>query len=138
MDRLNDQDLEFVRSWFERPGMGWFPIRGLDRKAWDPEFEDDLIALKARTPRSAISVVYTDCVPPVSSLHRGEGESKSEAEESLPNFTNICSGPRVRRARRGNLQLPRANVDTSRRHGRHSCCVTPSAPIDRGALHPRE
>ncbi|KAK4159527.1 hypothetical protein QBC43DRAFT_373766 [Cladorrhinum sp. PSN259] len=48
LDEPNKQDLEFLRSWFERPRMGGFPIRGLDRRAWDPEHEKDLVSFKPR------------------------------------------------------------------------------------------
>lgn len=72
MDRPNNQDLAFLRSWFERPGMGWFPIRGLDRKAWDAEFEDDLLALKARVAPDTLSRWFMRIVFPL--YHRYVGE----------------------------------------------------------------
>lgn len=42
-------DLAFLRQWFIRPQMGDYPLLGLDRKAYDPEYEHDLVALKARS-----------------------------------------------------------------------------------------
>ena len=82
MDRPNNQDLAFLRSWFERPSMGWFPIRGLDRKAWDEEFEDDLIGLKPRVPADALSRWFTRIVFPL--YHRYVGERLKVS----------CPGPR--------------------------------------------
>jgi hypothetical protein len=48
MEAVVDHDLQFLRSWFERPKMGSFPLLGLDRKSWDPENEKDLVALAPR------------------------------------------------------------------------------------------
>lgn len=41
-------DLEFFRSWFERPKMGNFPLYGRDQDAWSPENDYDLLALQRR------------------------------------------------------------------------------------------
>ncbi|KAI3395173.1 hypothetical protein diail_1725, partial [Diaporthe ilicicola] len=46
LDGPASPDLKFLRAWFERPDMGFFPIWGLDKKCW--EDEDDLIAIKPR------------------------------------------------------------------------------------------
>jgi uncharacterized protein DUF6594 len=41
-------DTEFLRSWFERPKMGSFPLLGLDRTSWNLGNEPDLVTT---TPR---------------------------------------------------------------------------------------
>jgi hypothetical protein len=48
-------DLGGLRSWFERPGMGHFPLLGIDRGSWDKEFENDLAALVPRERQDAFS-----------------------------------------------------------------------------------
>ncbi|KAI0380112.1 hypothetical protein F5Y04DRAFT_282241 [Hypomontagnella monticulosa] len=65
LDGPNPIDLEFLRSWFERPSMGWFPIRGLDFKAWEQRPEDDLIAVKPRIPPDPLSKWITNYVFPL-------------------------------------------------------------------------
>jgi hypothetical protein len=52
--------------------MGWFPIRGLDRKAWDTDFEDDLVALKPRIGPDTLSRWFMRIVFPL--YHRYVGE----------------------------------------------------------------
>lgn len=72
LDSPNEQDLDFLRSWFERPGMGRFPIRGLDRRAWDVDFEHDLVAFKPRVPPDTLSRWFTRIIFPL--YHRYIGE----------------------------------------------------------------
>ncbi|KAI2618784.1 hypothetical protein GGR54DRAFT_142558 [Hypoxylon sp. NC1633] len=55
LDGPNSNDLEFLRSWLERPSMGFFPIRGLDFKAWEQRLENDLVAIKPRVPPDPLS-----------------------------------------------------------------------------------
>ncbi|KAL9073145.1 MAG: hypothetical protein Q9157_004858 [Trypethelium eluteriae] len=57
-------DIKFLRSWFERPRMGSFPLHGLDRSSWDPQYESDLIALKARSAPDRFTRWFTDSVIP--------------------------------------------------------------------------
>ncbi|KAH8676041.1 hypothetical protein BX600DRAFT_535515 [Xylariales sp. PMI_506] len=57
-------DLEFLRSWLERPAMGSFPLHGPDRKAWEIQYEQDLIALRARVTPDAMSRWFTEWVVP--------------------------------------------------------------------------
>jgi len=52
--------------------MGWFPIRGLDRKAWDTDVEDDLVALKPRVGPDALSRWFMRIVFPLYHRHIGE------------------------------------------------------------------
>ncbi|KAI0120325.1 hypothetical protein F4776DRAFT_249379 [Hypoxylon sp. NC0597] len=61
----NLNDLEFLRSWFERPSMGCFPIRGLDYKAWEQRLENDLIAIKPRVPPDPFSKWITNTIFPL-------------------------------------------------------------------------
>ncbi|KAF2195699.1 hypothetical protein K469DRAFT_649806 [Zopfia rhizophila CBS 207.26] len=57
-------DLEFLRSWFQRPTMGSFPLLGLDRAAWDAENEGDLVALNARQAPDLFTRWFADKVIP--------------------------------------------------------------------------
>ncbi|KAI1448152.1 hypothetical protein F5Y02DRAFT_377510 [Annulohypoxylon stygium] len=65
LDEPNPTDLEFLRSWFERPSMGCFPIRGLDYKAWEQTFENDLVAIKPRVLPDPFSKWITDTLIPL-------------------------------------------------------------------------
>jgi hypothetical protein len=60
----NAYDLGFLRSWFERPSMGSFPLYGLDRKSWDPTYEWDLAALCSRKAPDPFSQWVSDRVIP--------------------------------------------------------------------------
>jgi hypothetical protein len=57
-------DLEFLRSWFRRPGMGSFPLLGLDRDAWDTKTEGDLVAIKPRQAPDVFSKWFTEYLVP--------------------------------------------------------------------------
>jgi hypothetical protein len=46
--RPRSYDLKFLRSWFERPKMGDFPLRGPDQDAWSPDKTYDLLAIQRR------------------------------------------------------------------------------------------
>lgn len=46
LDKPASTDVRFLKDWFERRDMGFFPIWGLDKQSW--EDEDDLIAIKPR------------------------------------------------------------------------------------------
>ncbi|CZR67079.1 uncharacterized protein PAC_16978 [Phialocephala subalpina] len=56
----NSYDLAFFRDWLERPKMGNFPLRGLDRNAWDTEYTDDLLAIKRREHADPVSRWFID------------------------------------------------------------------------------
>ncbi|KAK8043321.1 hypothetical protein PG993_005751 [Apiospora rasikravindrae] len=43
------QDIIFLREWWRRPGMGYFPLVGADRNSYSEERERDLVAVKARS-----------------------------------------------------------------------------------------
>ncbi|KAK7962942.1 uncharacterized protein PG986_003767 [Apiospora aurea] len=43
------QDISFLREWWRRPGMGYFPLVGADRNSYSEERERDLVAVKARS-----------------------------------------------------------------------------------------
>ncbi|KAI1409167.1 hypothetical protein F5Y13DRAFT_170938 [Hypoxylon sp. FL1857] len=65
LDGPNSLDLEFLRSWFERPSMGCFPIRGLDYNAWEQRLENDLVAIKPRVPPDPLSRWITNTIFPL-------------------------------------------------------------------------
>ncbi|KAF2099869.1 hypothetical protein NA57DRAFT_75374 [Rhizodiscina lignyota] len=64
LGRPTHHDLQFLRSWFERPSMGSFPLLGLDKKAWEAEHESDLVALNARKASDRLTRWFTDTVIP--------------------------------------------------------------------------
>ncbi|KAI1859736.1 hypothetical protein JX265_010185 [Neoarthrinium moseri] len=66
-------DLDFLRDWFERPGMGSFPLLGLDRKSWESQYENDLVGLVVRTAPDAFSAWFAERLVPA--LHHLIGES---------------------------------------------------------------
>ncbi|KAK0662121.1 hypothetical protein QBC41DRAFT_235370 [Cercophora samala] len=74
----NQQDLDFLRLWFQRPGMGNFPIRGLDRGAWNTEFEHDLVALQPRLTPDPISSFFARHIFPL--FHRLYGQRFKDPE----------------------------------------------------------
>jgi hypothetical protein len=49
MPQPSKYDLENLRSWLRCPGMGDFPLNGLDRGSWNPEHEKDLVTVKRRS-----------------------------------------------------------------------------------------
>jgi hypothetical protein len=65
LESPNKHDLTFLRSWFERPSMGGFPLRGLDRDAWHPADETDLVAIKPRRSLDRLSRWFFDKVMPL-------------------------------------------------------------------------
>ena len=64
LDKPRPYDLQFLRRWFERRSMGFFPLRGLDKDAWDPQHEDDLLAIKARSAPDPFSRWFTETIVP--------------------------------------------------------------------------
>ncbi|KAH8885606.1 hypothetical protein GQ53DRAFT_828647 [Thozetella sp. PMI_491] len=76
LDSPNTEDLKFLISWFERPSMGCFPIRGLDLNAWDDE--EDLAAVKPRVAGDPISKWFMNTVFPM--YHRLVGEKLKDPE----------------------------------------------------------
>lgn len=65
-------ELRFLRQWMERPRMGNFPLWGLDRKSWDEEHKDDLVALRERSRHDVFSSWVAETVVP--GFHRFVGE----------------------------------------------------------------
>lgn len=57
-------DLEFLRSWFERPKMGNFPLRGPDQDAWSPDKTYDLLAIQRRESSDPFSRWLADNLVP--------------------------------------------------------------------------
>ncbi|KAK5663285.1 hypothetical protein OQA88_3712 [Cercophora sp. LCS_1] len=54
-----------LREWFRRPGMGNFLLTGGDANAWSPDFESDLLALKARVTPDPVSSWFVGTVIPL-------------------------------------------------------------------------
>ena len=48
-------NLSFLRLWSKRPEMGAIPLLGHDQKAWDPDYEADLVASGARIMQDGFS-----------------------------------------------------------------------------------
>ncbi|XMA12641.1 hypothetical protein WAI453_005432 [Rhynchosporium graminicola] len=84
-DRPREYDLEFLRSWFRRPGMGSFPLLGLDRDAWDVKTENDIIAIKPRETPDIFSRWFAESFIP--RYHRVFGQ---RYRKELPD--NVGSG----------------------------------------------
>lgn len=72
LDRPSRHELRFLRTWMERPRMGNFPLLGLDRKTWDEEYENDLLALRARPAGGMFSSWVAETLVPL--FHRFVGE----------------------------------------------------------------
>ncbi|ROV95952.1 hypothetical protein VMCG_07984 [Cytospora schulzeri] len=72
LDRPSRNELKFLRSWLQRPLMGNFPLLGLDRKTWDPQYEKDLLAMRANPASDYFSDWVSDTVVPL--FHRLIGE----------------------------------------------------------------
>lgn len=62
-------DLKFLRDWFQRRDMGFFPIWGLDKNSWDDE--GDLIAVKPRLLQDPVTRLFEALI---SLFHRFLGE----------------------------------------------------------------
>lgn len=83
LDGPSRHELRFLRMWMERPRMGNFPLVGLDRRTWDEEHEDDLLALRPRPASGVFSSWVADSLVPV--FHRFVGEQFKVCEDtSLP------------------------------------------------------
>ncbi|KAK9420999.1 hypothetical protein SUNI508_06144 [Seiridium unicorne] len=65
LPRPRAYDLDFLRSWFERPGMGAFPLLGADRKSWNVQHGEDLIGIKARIAPDPLSTWFVEKFVPV-------------------------------------------------------------------------
>lgn len=72
MSQPSDVDLEFLRSWMERPAMGAFPLCGLDRRSWDEEYTGDLIVAKHQEKLDPFSRWFNYTLVPA--WHRTFGE----------------------------------------------------------------
>ncbi|KAF7537782.1 hypothetical protein G7054_g3449 [Neopestalotiopsis clavispora] len=57
-------DLAFLQKWLVRPGMGNYPLLGIDRTSYDPGNDTDLIAVKGRSTPDVFSRWLTyDLIP---------------------------------------------------------------------------
>jgi hypothetical protein len=70
-DRPNAYELKFLRSWFERPKMGDFPILSRDQHAWSAANEKDLIAIQPRQSADPFSRFFIYSFVPY--FHAGIG-----------------------------------------------------------------
>ncbi|PMD21120.1 hypothetical protein NA56DRAFT_626290 [Hyaloscypha hepaticicola] len=64
LEQPRQYDLDFLKSWFRRLGMGSFPLLGIDRDAWDAKTENDLIAIKPRSLPDLFSQWFTESLVP--------------------------------------------------------------------------
>lgn len=80
LEQPRQYDLDFLRNWFRRPGMGSFPLLGIDRDAWDTKNESDLIAIKPRDAPDIFSKWFTEYLVP--RYHHAFG--KRFKKETLP------------------------------------------------------
>lgn len=71
-------DLKFLRDWFERRDMGFFPIWGLDKDSW--EDDEDLIAVKPRLLQDQVTRLFEALI---SLFHRFLGEKLKVRKFSL-------------------------------------------------------
>lgn len=65
MEGPRSYDIEFLRSWFSRPTLGSSPILGIDKIAWDSQYEDDLVGIKPRTTPDTFSHWFTEKAVPL-------------------------------------------------------------------------
>ncbi|CAG8973847.1 hypothetical protein HYALB_00005592 [Hymenoscyphus albidus] len=72
MKSPNPYDLQFFRTWLERPKMGNFPILGPDQYVWDVGNEADLVAIQRRKGEDFLTRWFIDKVIP--SFHRCLGK----------------------------------------------------------------
>ncbi|TVY69010.1 hypothetical protein LSUE1_G008007 [Lachnellula suecica] len=60
----NHYDLSFFREWLEDSRTGNFPLRGIDRHAWNDIYESDLIALHPRETPDHFSRWFINTIVP--------------------------------------------------------------------------
>ncbi|KAF2667891.1 hypothetical protein BT63DRAFT_304305 [Microthyrium microscopicum] len=65
-------NLDFFQRWLERPMMGNFPLLGLDRKAWDPQNEHDLMSLVTAETTDPFTRWFRNSIIPA--FHRNIGQ----------------------------------------------------------------
>jgi hypothetical protein len=84
-------DLDMLRSWFERPGMGAFPLLGMDRMSWSKDYENDLAAILPREKPDLFSEWFTEKLIPA--FHHRIG---SKFKVDLPVlYTRKLTVPRI-------------------------------------------
>ncbi|KAK8132172.1 hypothetical protein PG999_000345 [Apiospora kogelbergensis] len=54
------QDVNFLREWWRRPRMGYFPLVGADRHSYSEEYDRDLVAVKARSAPDLFTRWFND------------------------------------------------------------------------------
>jgi hypothetical protein len=81
----NPYDLSFFRFWLRSSKMGNCPLLGIDRKAWDVDHENDLIAIRRRETGDALSTWLINTVLP--KFHELVGHRFTVSAGSLPPLT---------------------------------------------------
>ncbi|KAK0666737.1 hypothetical protein QBC41DRAFT_397568 [Cercophora samala] len=84
IDGPNFHDLTFLREWIGRAENGNYPIKGPDQRAWDPEFESDLVAIYPRVPLDRLSRWVNDIIFP--QYHRFFGAKIKDPEDATKNL----------------------------------------------------
>ncbi|KAF2113181.1 hypothetical protein BDV96DRAFT_119260 [Lophiotrema nucula] len=64
LEHPTKHNIENLRSWFERPLMGSFPLYGLDRTSWDKEHEQDFVGLRNQKRPDILSRCFSDFIMP--------------------------------------------------------------------------
>jgi hypothetical protein len=83
-------DLDFLRSWLERPMMGNFPLRGPDQHSWSEENTHDLLAIQRRESSDPFSRWLSDSFVPF--FHNIFGERFKKPLPEDPE-SGICNYP---------------------------------------------
>ncbi|KAK8062015.1 hypothetical protein PG994_008381 [Apiospora phragmitis] len=73
------QDLGFLREWWKRPRMGYFPLIGADRNSYTEQYERDLVAVKARSTPDLFTRWFNDGL--VSKWHGWFGRTAKDQTE---------------------------------------------------------
>lgn len=77
--------------------MGAFPLLGLDRKSWEPQYEDDLVSIKARDASDPFSRWYVEKAVPT--FHHMIGERfkvlETQTQQSEP-YSKLLLDARIR------------------------------------------
>jgi hypothetical protein len=83
-------DLAFLQKWLVRPGMGNYPLLGIDRNSYDPDNDTDLIAVKARSTPDVFSRWLTYYLVP--KWHDAVGSKMTKRGFQDPEKTKIGEG----------------------------------------------
>lgn len=137
LDSPSQYELRFLRTWLARPRMGNFPLLGLDRKTWNKEYEDDLLALRAQLRGDAFSSWFTETLVPI--FHRYIGAKFKVCD-------NICLAYMERSSclyyqvgipisRRSKFMLTATNLTGLRSHSSGNIFLRRQVSVDHHLLH---